>query len=85
MDPYTYPESSDPFAPPNRIAVISFDGGPITQTFNYVPSGTVSSLIDWAEDGKSILYTTNMNNVSNIWSQSLDGENLSRLLTSKKC
>ena len=71
---YTYPESSDPFAPPNRIAVISFDGGPITRTFNYVPSGTVSSLIDWAEDGKSILYTTNMNNVSNIWSQSLDGE-----------
>ena len=70
----TYPESSDPFAPPNRIAVISFDGGPITQTFNYVPSGTVSSLIDWADDGKSILYTTNMNNVSNIWSQSLDGE-----------
>ena len=34
----------------------------------------MSSLIDWAEDGKSILYTTNMNNVSNIWSQSLDGE-----------
>lgn len=70
---YTYPESPDPFAPPNRIAVIPFEGGPTTKTFDFPPSGTVLSLIHWALDGKAILYTVNANNVSNIWSQPIDG------------
>jgi Tol biopolymer transport system component len=70
---YTYPESSDPFAPPNRIAIISIDGGPIIKTFNMSPSGTVASLLQWAADGKSVLYSVNKNNVSNIWSQSIEG------------
>jgi Tol biopolymer transport system component len=71
---YTYPESRDPFAPPNRIAVIPFDGGPNIKTFTFVPSGTVLSLLHWASDGKSLLYTVNANNVSNVWSQPLDDE-----------
>jgi Tol biopolymer transport system component len=37
------------------------------------PSGTVASLLHWAADGKSVLYSVNKNNVSNIWSQSIDG------------
>ena len=36
-------------------------------------SGTVLSLVQWSTDGKSILYTSNLNNVSNIWSQPIDG------------
>ena len=70
---YTYPESADPSAPPNRIAIIPFDGGPPVKTFNFTASGTVLSLLQWAVDGKSVLYTVNANNVSNIWRQSIDG------------
>ena len=70
---YTYPESADPSAPPNRIAIVPFDGGPPVKTFSFTLSGTVLSLLQWAPDGKSVLYTVNANNVSNIWRQSIDG------------
>jgi TolB protein len=70
---YTFPESADPFAPPNRIAVMPIDGGPNTHTFQINASGTVATVIQWAADGKSILYSVNTSNVSNIWSQPLDG------------
>jgi Tol biopolymer transport system component len=70
---YTYPESSDPFAPPNRLAVMPFEGGPVINTFKLPASGTVAIIIQWSADGKSILYSVNANNVSNIWSQPIDG------------
>ena len=70
---YSYPESQDPFAPPNRIAVIPFEGGQNIKTFEFPGSGTVVSILQWSRDGKSILYTTSANNVTNIWSQSVDG------------
>ena len=70
---YAYPESADPFAPPNRMAFIAFEGGPVVKTFNVIPSGTVSTVFQWAADGKSVLYSVNSNNVSNIWSQPIDG------------
>jgi TolB protein len=70
---YTYPESADPNAPPNRMAVIPFEGGPPLKTFEISGSGTVLTLSQWAADGKSIFYTITTNNVTNIWSQSIDG------------
>jgi eukaryotic-like serine/threonine-protein kinase len=70
---YTYPESQDPNAPPNRIAVIPFEGGPGLKTFEFTSSGTVLSIAQWARDGKSIFYTVSANNVTNIWSQSVEG------------
>lgn len=70
---YTYPESQDPFAPPNRIAVMPFEGGPTTHTFQINPSGTVATVLEWSADGKALFYSVNTSNVSNIWSQSLDG------------
>ncbi len=70
---YTYPESTDPSAPPNRIAIMPFDGGPPVKTFSFTVSGTVLSLPQWAADGKSLFYTVNANNVSNVWSQPIDG------------
>ena len=70
---YTYPESADPSAPPNRIAIIPIEGGPPVKTFSFTLSGTVLSLLQWASDGKAVLYTVNANNVSNIWRQSIDG------------
>ena len=70
---YIYPNSQDPFAPPNRLALIPFDGGPVIKTFEFTGSGTVAPILQWAQDGKSILYTVNANNVSNIWSQPVAG------------
>ena len=70
---YSYPESADPFAPPNRLAVIPFDGGPPIKTFEIGAGGTVSSAMRWSNDGKSIFFTVTSNNVTNIWSQPLDG------------
>jgi serine/threonine protein kinase/Tol biopolymer transport system component len=70
---YSYPESADPTAPPNRIAIMPFDGGPALKTFNISASGTVLSILQWSHDGKSLLFSVNSNNVSNVWSQPLDG------------
>ena len=70
---YTYPESADMSAPPNRLRVITFDDGKEVKTFNIPASGTVLSIAQWAHDNKSILYTVTANNISNIWSQPIDG------------
>lgn len=71
---YLYPDSPDPFAPPNRIAVMPFTGG--TQqinTFDFQLSGAVGTVAQWSADGKAILYSVGANNSSNIWSQPLNG------------
>ena len=70
---YSYPESPDPLAPANRIALMPFEGGPNTKTYDFTPGGTVLSFMRWANDGKSILYSVNASNVSNLWSQPIDG------------
>ena len=70
---FSYPESLDPFAPPNRIAVMPFEGGPIEKTFEVPAIGTVLSVTQWSHDGKSILYSVTSSNVTNIWSQPVDG------------
>ena len=70
---YSSPESPDPFAPPNRIAVVNFADNTPVATFNFSPSSTVSTLIQWSPDGKAIHYSVNKDGVSNVWSQPLDG------------
>ena len=42
-------------------------------TFSFQGSGTVATVSEWSTDGKSIIYSVNNNNVSNLWSQPLDG------------
>jgi TolB protein len=70
----TYPDSNDPFAPPNRVDVIPFEDGATLKTLPLSRSGTVLTAIHWwSHDGKSIFYTTTANNVTNIWSQPIDG------------
>jgi eukaryotic-like serine/threonine-protein kinase len=69
---YLFPESSDPLAPPNRIGVMPINGGE-PKAFPFQPSGTIAPFAQWSLDGRSILYTVNNNNVTNIWSQPLDG------------
>jgi TolB protein len=70
---YLYPDSPDPFAPPNRIAVMPLEGTQPLNTFSFQVSGTVATVSEWSTDGKSIIYSVNNNNVSNLWSQPLDG------------
>lgn len=70
---YVYPESPDPYAPANKLAIASLDGGSVKQTFDLAPTGTVIRVMQWSSDSRSLLYTVNSNNVTNIWSQSVDG------------
>ena len=70
---FLYPESADMLAPPNRIAVIPFEGSGETKTFTIPSSGTVLTILKWAQDGKSVQYTNTANNMTNIWSQPIDG------------
>jgi serine/threonine protein kinase len=70
---YSYPESPDPFAPPNRVAVVNFSDMTPVGTFTFGPSSTVPTLIQWSPDGKSILYSVNRNGVSNVWGQPISG------------
>lgn len=70
---YLFTDGPDPLVPPNKIAVIPFDGGEPVSTFSCQPPGTVQIYLEWSPDGKSILYNTNTNSVTNVWSQPLDG------------
>lgn len=70
---YLYSESSDAFAPGNRMAIMPSEGGEPIKIFSYSPAGNVGTRAQWSADGKSILYSTNNNNVTNIWSQPVDG------------
>jgi serine/threonine protein kinase/Tol biopolymer transport system component len=70
---FTYADSPDPYAPPNKIGVIPFEGAGEEKVFDIPPNGTVPTMTQWSVDGKSVIYTVNANNVSNLWSQSLSG------------
>ncbi|HEV7681607.1 MAG TPA: protein kinase [Pyrinomonadaceae bacterium] len=70
---YMFPASPDPLAPPNRIAVMPIAGGEPAKVIEIPPTSTVAPSAHWSADGKSIMYTVNNNNVTNIWSQAIDG------------
>lgn len=70
---YLFPVSVDPLAPPNRIAVMPLEGGDPVKIFEFPLGGTVAPSVHWSPDGRFIMYTVNTNNVTNIWSQPLDG------------
>jgi Tol biopolymer transport system component len=70
---FLFTESNDPLTPANRIAIVPFEGGESLKTFNFEPATTVVTKAKWSNDGKAILYTTNTNNVTNIWAQPIDG------------
>lgn len=55
------------------IAIFPIPGGEPTLTFN-MPSGTNQNvLLRWSPDGKAITYAVDEGEISNIWSQPLDG------------
>jgi serine/threonine protein kinase len=71
---YLFTEAAAPDAPPNRVAIIPFEGGEPVKTFEIQPGlAGARTILQWANDGRSLLYTVITNNVSNIWSQPIDG------------
>ena len=71
---FSFAESRDPFAPANRIAVMPFDGPGELKIFEVKVSGTLQMLLRWSNDGKSILYTVNASNISNLWKLPINGD-----------
>jgi Tol biopolymer transport system component len=61
---------------PNRIALVSFDGGEITKVFDLKletnPIGDQQNL-QWTNDGHGFYLTALNDGVSNIWRQPIDG------------
>ena len=70
---YLYPESHDPFAPANRLGIIPFEGGEPIRTVPIQAATRIQTIAQWSPDGKSIHYIATNNNVTNLWSQPLDG------------
>jgi Tol biopolymer transport system component len=56
---------------PNKMAVISFDGGEPVKLFSAVSSNW--GVIRWLADGRAVTYIATSGGVSNIWSQPVDG------------
>ena len=61
---------------PNRIALVSFDGGEIIKIFDAKlernPVGDKQNL-QWTADGRGVYFVAYNNGVSNIWQQPIDG------------
>jgi serine/threonine protein kinase/dipeptidyl aminopeptidase/acylaminoacyl peptidase len=55
-----------------RIAIVPFEGGKPIKLFNRIQSGNLQDL-RWAPDGRAITYVDTRGNVSNIWSQPIEG------------
>lgn len=58
---------------PDKIAIIPFEGGGPLKTFDIRNSGTIPMMVRWSADGRSLHYNETRNNITNIWSQPLDG------------
>jgi Tol biopolymer transport system component len=70
---YAYPDSSDPYAPSNRIDLVDLASGSVVRTLKLAINSFIGSAFQWAPDGKSLHFVANASNVSNIWNQPIDG------------
>jgi len=65
-----------------QIAVMPMDGEAAPRIFD-VPSPNIFRALRWTPDGRSVAYPVTVGNVSNIWSQPLDGGSPRRLTNFK--
>jgi len=58
-----------------KLAIVPFEGGTPIRIFDLqnAVSSSASASIHWSTDGRAVLYASVLNNVSNIWSQPIDG------------
>lgn len=64
---------SGPDQRPNKMAVISIDGGVPIKTFDVQNNATAWSKVICSADGKSLIYNQVKENIGNLWSQPLAG------------
>src|SRR5262249_10638287 len=62
-----------PKIPAIKIAIIPSTGGEPIKFFDVGPSVFLHPGLHWRPDGRTLTYIDTHNNISNIWSQSLDG------------
>ena len=60
--------------PSFRLALIPADGGKPVKVFPVPFMGFAMAGLRWTTDGLSIVYINNEHNVSNLWSQPIDGK-----------
>ena len=58
---------------PFQLGILAFEDGKTVKTLDLPPSAFNSPALDWAADGKAVLYVDNRGGISNIWSQPIDG------------
>ena len=57
-----------------KLAVIPFVGGSPVKTFDLPPVALQSPyLVRWTADGRALTYAADLDNISNIWTQPIDG------------
>ena len=58
---------------PDKIAILSIDGGSPLKTFDIQYNPTTNIYVIWSADSKSIIYNQVKDNISNLWSQPISG------------
>ena len=58
---------------PDRLAVVSIDGGSPVKVIPIAPSVSTLAAIPWTRDGRQLAYVDNGKDGANIWNQPLDG------------
>ena len=56
-----------------HLALLPLEGGAPIRTFPFRGGGATFTYLQWTPDGRAILYNATNQNVSNIWSQPVDG------------
>jgi Tol biopolymer transport system component len=56
---------------PSKIGIIAVDGGPLLKVLD-VPSAELNVLA-WTPDSRSVIFLDSRGGISNLWSQSIDG------------
>ncbi|HZE71908.1 MAG TPA: protein kinase [Pyrinomonadaceae bacterium] len=58
---------------PFQLGILSFETGQKVKAIDLPPTANTFATLQWAADGRSVLYIDTRGGVSNIWSQPLDG------------
>jgi serine/threonine protein kinase len=59
---------------PNKIEIISIDGGQPLKSYELPVTADIKPGIEWSRDGSSILFVNTLGIASNIWQQPTDGK-----------